>query len=208
VFNNPFGFSLTSNELNYEGISQQGNSFVFKATELGLTFETPIDRTFADLTFSDPNIAGADKRAFVFRSLGPNHPDAPNTIEFWDPHGNGQAYFTMPVRIGGSYDDVSVINSGYDLYVAGGIRSTTVKVDAYSNWPDYVFAPTYKLMSLKATEEYINENQHLPGVPSAAEIQETGIDLAEMNAILLKKIEELTLQLIDLQKQVDTINKP
>jgi len=91
------------------------------------------------------------------------------------------------------------------LYVAGGVRATTVKVDAYSNWPDYVFEKSYELMSLTETEEYMDANSHLPGVPSAAEVTKDGIELAEMNAILLQKMEELTLHLIEMQKQVNQL---
>lgn len=176
----------------------------FTANENGVTVRMDPLKTFVDLSFIDA-AQPTDQRAFTIRTVGANHATAPNTLEFWDPNGNGNAFFTMPVRIGGGYADVNILQSGYDLYVEGGIRSTTVKVDAYANWPDYVFAPTYDLMSLKATEEYIEENSHLPGVPSAAEVTKEGIDLAEMNAILLKKVEELTLHMIELQKQVNQL---
>jgi hypothetical protein len=72
-------------------------------------------------------------------------------------------------------------------------------------WPDYVFSRNYKLPSLSEVEQFITENQHLPNVPSAAEVKENGIELGEMNAILLQKVEELTLYIIALQKQVDEL---
>jgi hypothetical protein len=90
---------------------------------------------------------------------------------------------------------------GYKLAVAGNMIAESVKVQLRSAWPDYVFANEYKLPSLKDTEKHIKENNHLPGIPSAAEVKTNGIDVGEMNAKLLKKIEELTLYVIDLNKK-------
>lgn len=67
-------------------------------------------------------------------------------------------------------------------------------------WPDYVFAPAYVLPALPEVERFIQANHHLPDVPSAAQVQAEGIELAGMEAVLLKKVEELTLHLIQLQK--------
>ena len=92
------------------------------------------------------------------------------------------------------------------LEVNGTIRSQEVKVEA-NNWPDYVFAPEYELRSLEETEDFIQENHHLPEVPSAQEIEEEGLALGEMNAILLKKIEELTLHTIQQQKLIEELYK-
>lgn len=73
------------------------------------------------------------------------------------------------------------------------------------NWADYVFASDYKLPKLTDVESYYKANRHLPEVPSAADVKEKGIDIAEMNVILLKKIEELTLYVVDQQKQLDAL---
>jgi hypothetical protein len=85
------------------------------------------------------------------------------------------------------------------LAVNGNIRAHEIKVET-ANWPDYVFAKDYQLPSLKETEQHIKEKGHLPGIPSAEEVKTNGVDLGEMNAKLLKKIEELTLYLIDIKK--------
>ena len=61
------------------------------------------------------------------------------------------------------------------------------------------------IMSLAETEDYIKSNGHLPGVPSASEIEEDGLSLGEMNRLLMQKVEELTLHIIELQKQVDEL---
>ena len=82
-----------------------------------------------------------------------------------------------------------------------------VKVQIRSCWPDFVFGKNYKLMPLQELEQFVNENQHLPEIPSAATVEENGIHVGEMNALLLKKIEELTLYVLDLQKQIDELKK-
>jgi len=85
------------------------------------------------------------------------------------------------------------------LEVNGKIRAREIKVEA-SPWPDYVFAKDYHLPSLAEIEKHIKEKGHLPGIPTAAEVKANGINLGEMNAKLLQKIEELTLQLINQSK--------
>lgn len=72
-----------------------------------------------------------------------------------------------------------------------------------TKWPDYVFSDSYELKPLNELGSYINENKHLPGVPSAETMENAGVNLAEMNATLLQKVEELTLYVIDLQKQIN-----
>jgi len=85
------------------------------------------------------------------------------------------------------------------LAVNGNIRAKEIKVET-ANWPDYVFAKDYSLPSLAETEKHIKEKGHLQGIPSAKEVEANGIDLGEMNAKLLQKIEELTLHLIEKEK--------
>ncbi|WP_214228805.1 hypothetical protein [Pedobacter sp. B4-66] len=85
------------------------------------------------------------------------------------------------------------------LSVNGKIRAHEIKVET-SGWPDYVFAKDYQLPSLQETEQHIKDKGHLPGIPSAEEVKANGVDLGEMNAKLLKKIEELTLHLIESEK--------
>jgi hypothetical protein len=200
-----FQLMTSHNTSTIAGATNMEKKVRFTAGESGITVKMDALKTMVDLSFIDEAQTGSDKRAFTIRTVGALNANAPNTLEFWDPNGNGNAYFTMPVRIGGSWADVNILNSGYDLYVEGGIRATSVKVDAYANWPDFVFESSYDLLSLKETEQYIQENKHLPGVPSAAEVTEEGIELAEMNAILLQKIEELTLHLIEMQKQFNQL---
>ena len=93
----------------------------------------------------------------------------------------------------------------FALAVQGGIVSSKVSVIDIDSWPDFVFGNNYKLMNLYELEQYIDTNQHLPEVPSAEEVSASGIDLGEMNAVLLQKVEELTLHIIELQKQIDEL---
>lgn len=92
------------------------------------------------------------------------------------------------------------------LSVNGNIRAQQVKVEM-ANWPDYVFEETYQLPSLKETEAFIKANKHLPGVPKAKEIEEDGLSLGEMNKILMQKVEELTLHLINKDKEISQLKE-
>lgn len=92
------------------------------------------------------------------------------------------------------------------LSVNGKIRAQEIKVET-DNWPDYVFENDYTPTSLADIESYIKVNKHLPEIPSAKEISENGLNVGEMNAKLLKKIEELTLHMIELKKENETLKK-
>ena len=89
------------------------------------------------------------------------------------------------------------------LTVKGKIHTQEVRVDmAGPLVPDYVFAEDYKLKSLQEVEDYVKENKHLPEIPSAQEIEKNGLMLAEMNMNLLKKMEEITLYMIEMKKEI------
>ena len=117
---------------------------------------------------------------------------------------NGDGYVTGSLAIGGMPSTFTQgFPSGYSLYVANGILTEKVKVAVKntSDWADYVFAPTFKLKDLSEVEAFIKTNKHLPDVPSASEVVENGIDMAKMDALLLQKIEELTLYVIEIKKE-------
>lgn len=90
---------------------------------------------------------------------------------------------------------------GFKLAVNGNISAKEIKVEA-TVWPDYVFEPGYQSLSLRELEDYIKLHKHLPEIPSALEVKRDGIALGEMNKMLLKKIEELTLYLIEKDKEI------
>ncbi|WP_276373031.1 hypothetical protein [Chryseolinea sp. H1M3-3] len=93
---------------------------------------------------------------------------------------------------------------GYKLAVEGKIGAREVVVTTAA-WADYVFDPTYNLRPLSEVETYVKENKHLPEIPSAKEVEVNGVNLGEMNMLLLKKVEELTLYVIELEKKVNRI---
>jgi len=97
----------------------------------------------------------------------------------------------------------------YRLFVKDGIKTEKVKVEIAVNngWADYVFKKDYKLMPLKDLQNYIDEKGHLPEVPTTNEAIANGIELKEMNILLLKKIEELTLYTLQQQKNIDEQNQ-
>lgn len=178
---------------------------------------------------------------FKFR---PNYPEVIiRSYLFYDPNPNDRQYFYGPtmVEVNGNEPTIaSLLNitgnqtdayfSGkvgiktktpgeYDLAVNGKIRSHEIKVESSADtWPDYVFKKEYDLKKLETVEAFIAENGHLPDVPKAHEIELNGVELGEMNKVLLKKIEELTLyiiqekksnaeQLLELKKEIQTLKK-
>lgn len=127
---------------------------------------------------------------------------------------NNGLMFYMSGNSGATYSDALYLGSdgkvaigttnpadGSKLSVAGRIYAEEITVQLANAWPDYVFADEYNLKPLSEVEKFITTNHHLPEVPSANEISEEGIELGEMNGVLLRKIEELTLYMIELKNE-------
>lgn len=94
--------------------------------------------------------------------------------------------------------------AGYILRVGGRMICEEVKVKLQtSTWPDYVFAENYKLPALSEVDKFIKLNKHLPNIPSAAEVAKNGLELGDMQNRMMEKIEELTLYIIQQQKEID-----
>lgn len=119
---------------------------------------------------------------------------------------NGSIRFVIDNSGDGNVGIGTTSPQGYKLAVAGKVRATEIKVEALP-WSDFVFESSYKLRDLKDTEQFIKENKHLPEIPSAAEVEKDGINVGEMSAKLLQKIEELTLYMIDFNKKMEVIQK-
>jgi hypothetical protein len=121
---------------------------------------------------------------------------------------DGKAHFADEVTIGNGFfygsDGTLTVGTGFSCAADGALKVKSLKVTT-TDWPDYVFGGNHRLMSLEEVEDYINANGHLPEVPSAAEAETEGVDVGEMNKLLLQKVEELTLYVIDLQKQLDEL---
>ena len=97
-------------------------------------------------------------------------------------------------------------NPSYKLTVDGTISAKEVKVSTTPN-SDYVFEPDYPLLPLSEVETHIKEKKHLPGIPSAEEFKQNGVGLGEMDDMLLRKVEELTLYVIELKKENEELAK-
>ncbi|MAW96209.1 MULTISPECIES: hypothetical protein [unclassified Leeuwenhoekiella] len=92
--------------------------------------------------------------------------------------------------------------SNYGLFVGGGILTEEVRVSLQNEWADYVFEDNYKLMSIEDLEDYISREGHLPNIPAAEVVEREGLELGEMNKLLLEKLEELSLYIIELNKTI------
>ena len=99
------------------------------------------------------------------------------------------------------------VSGDYRLYVEKGIIAELVKVALKDKWPDDVFDPSHTKMSLSEVENYVKKEKHLPNVPSEQEVKKEGIDVAKMDATLLRHVEEIYLHLIDLKKENELLKE-
>lgn len=101
------------------------------------------------------------------------------------------------------------VNDKGDVTLSGRLSAVAMHVQPASEnqWADYVFAPSYKLPSLTEVEKYVQENKHLPGIPSATEMVKQGVDLTSLLATLVKQNEEMTLRLIEQQKRIEQLER-
>ena len=141
-------------------------------------------------------------------SLGSHLNGNDNSFFIWSHLASRTALYIAEngkVAIGGL--TIPTGNSIYMLYVDGGIATRDVKVTA-NVFPDYVFATDYKLTPIEELERYIKKHQHLPNIQSAKEVEKNdGFEIGDMQIKLLKTVEEQTLYIIDLQKQLNELKK-
>ena len=134
-----------------------------------------------------------------------------NYFSFMIPAGKGFNFKRGPVNDMVIAPDgnvgIGITSPNEKLAVNGKIRAREVKVEPTNNWPDYVFEDSYKPMSLAEISTFVKQHKHLPEVPSAKEVAQNGLELGEMNKVLLKKVEELTLHLIEKDKQLAETNQ-
>jgi hypothetical protein len=116
-------------------------------------------------------------------------------------YSNGKIFIGMP--------DANTANkiAPYSLAVDGPAVFTKAVVKLNSAWPDYVFSADYKMPQLDTLEQFIKINKHLPEIPSAFDVDKNGVDLGSNQALLLKKIEELTLIVIEQNKRIEKLEK-
>jgi hypothetical protein len=130
-------------------------------------------------------------------------------LEFGTPPGDGALMFSTNYaqRMTIEADGRVFIGQGrpasneFRLSVGGKIMCEELKVQLHDYWPDYVFAADYKLKPLEEVEQHIQAEKHLPGIPAAAEVEKNGLEVGDMQKKMMEKIEELTLYVIDLNKE-------
>jgi len=132
--------------------------------------------------------------------------DAGSTNFFFRTWNNGSLVEAMIINRSGNVGIGTSPGTNAKLAVEGMIAARSIKV-LTGAWPDFVFANNYHLRPLSEVESYIKAHSHLPEVPSAAQVAKDGINLGEMDATLLKKIEELTLYLIEQNKKIEALEK-
>ena len=111
-----------------------------------------------------------------------------------------------PLAINAGNVGIGIANPQNKLDVNGTVHARQVNIDL-NGWADYVFEKSYKLPALSSVKAYIQKNQHLPEMPSQAEIIKTGLDVSEANKLLLKKMEEMTLYMIKATEEITALKK-
>ena len=115
----------------------------------------------------------------------------------------------LSIAPGANQKALAVVNSNnqvvFQVLNNGHIWATKINVASQADFPDYVFDKHYRLLSLKEVENYINENNSLPNMPKALEVKQNGMDIAEITRLQQEKIEELTLYLIELNKELNEL---
>lgn len=131
-----------------------------------------------------------------------NKSDHYANLEFWTRGTDGinkRMIIQDDGRVGINTTDLA---TDFALSVGGGIISEEVRVDLSADWPDYVFKPDYYLRPLSEVKSFISENGHLPEIPPASEMEESGIDLGKINILLMEKVEELTLYILEQEERL------
>lgn len=114
---------------------------------------------------------------------------------------NGTAIYTSASNSAG----IGTMSPDFKLTVKGKIHAKELKLNLSIPVPDYVFEKKYKLMPLNELEDFITKNKHLPEIPPAKEIEQSGISLSEMSLKILKKTEEMTLYIINHEKRLNAL---
>jgi hypothetical protein len=193
----PSGFSISysndgNNFTNFITISNNTNQYPSYAVNITAQFwKLTINAT--QTGYSTCNISG-------FQIIATGVGSVAN--DYWNSAYSQPGIFTnSPVSIGTTLNP-----TGYMFAVNGSAIATSMTVQGYTSWPDYVFKPSYTLPTLTEVKTYIEQNHHLPEIPTAEQIEKEGLNLGEMNKLLVKKVEELTLYLIEKDKEIKSQN--
>ena len=195
---------------------QIGNSTLTPGTKLYVTSGNNLDLTDANSGFLVLGSIGGTNLALDNNEIQARTNGAASSLFLQHKGGNvriGDGDFLSGHRLGVTGDAVVTGNlrvgtqplpSGFSFGVDGKIICTEVLVRLVPSWPDYVFDPGYSLRNLEELEHYIKSNKHLPGIPKAS-VVENGLSLGEMQKLQMEKIEELTLYILQLKKEIDAL---
>ena len=186
------------------GVLGSGTSFVASLLDQGLNeiaCSFPTSNTLTELSLTNLNVgdtyfiaiaskAGGHRGTYTLSMNGGSESCT------WTCDESGNMYYVAG-KVGIA---TSTIPEDFSLAVGGNVLVEEIVVQMQQEWPDYVFDPSYNLPTLQETKKFILKNKHLKGIPSAKEVANNGINLGELNAKLLEKIEELTLYQIQLME--------
>lgn len=171
----------------------------------GVSITTLGSGYFGSIAFNRESATGAifNSTGSAFQINNGNGSDKNLHVQVYS--GSGTQINQDALTINGTTSSVGINTTdtkGYQFAVNGSAVATSMTVKLNANWPDYVFKMDYTLPSLTEVKTYIDQNHHLPEMPSEQEVIKDGINLGEMNKLLTKKVEELTLYLIKKDKQL------
>ncbi len=223
---------LCNNNIHQIEFDRTANSAIFNLFYIGPSTGGDVDH----LGIHTNGSAGDNMVVFKSNGrvgIGTTTPFGPLSVKTYDNHNLVVENFTTGVRIAVSQDDstsneelvlsgglgenhVTIHRSGnvgigttdpgsYKLAVNGHIRTKEITVE--SDWADFVFEDDYQLMPLEKLEKHIKKEKNLPGIPKEKEVKENGVEVGEMQAKLLEKVEELTLYVIELKKENTELKK-
>ncbi len=174
-----------------------GNVSTYQVT--GLVASTAYNFTTTALDATGNESAVSNAVSITTNSLGGGPSGGGNSI--WSET-NSVASYTGDVAVG-----TGTVPTGYKMAIDGKLITEEVKVQLSGNWPDYVFKEEYDLPTLEEVQKHIKEKGHLPNIPSAKEAEANGVELGEMNKLLLEKVEELTLYILQQQKEIEQLKQ-
>ncbi len=206
----PFADFLTMDGTAIQARRRDLNSPVLQESESNLLLNVfggnvGIQRVFPNATLSVGRGTGVDGTAAFFGTTHVSHFNYSGSEDTYIRGGKDNSKIILGDYTGSAVGIGTATTAGYKLAVNGNIRCKEVVVE--TGWADYVFDEKYTLVPLAIVEQYIAANKHLPGIPSAKEIQTNGLKVAEVQTKMMEKIEELTLYIIELEKRLKKLEK-
>jgi hypothetical protein len=206
-----YGFKWYGGTTQLAKLDGTGNFETVGLLRLGTTGSERLSARFNALAFNRDVTAGTifsnTGHAYQFTHIASTTAASDRfDLQIYNPAGASVAATAFSVNGAGNIGMGVTPRADYKLAVAGTIAARKVKV-TQETWADYVFCAGYKLPGIDETEAFIHANKHLPGIPSEKEVVKDGIDVGEMNKLLLQKIEEQMLYIIEMNKEVKELKR-